>query len=261
MTTLNPASRTAAVAPMRVAGALCGVALAHARASAAEATRQQSSRSTLQPVVIAAQLLGVAEDIVSGARKDPSMVFELMQSEANRRLSALGLATSSQVAALRAEVAALRVEVSVLKGEAGIDLAGAGTADKRLAAAASSDSEAQDAAAPAPPEKGSVTKSPPSQKVAPATKSAPSAKNGPAAKKASPAKKAAPAKRTTPAAKKAATKKPTTQKPVAKKPAAQAAPAQDSADVRPLEGGETSPQGTTTAAVAPEQIDERTDKE
>lgn len=221
MTTPKPAGGPA-VGAARVAGALSDVAVAHLRANAAEAVGQRSGRFPAQPVVIAAQLLGVAEDIVSGARKDPSMVFELMQGEAGRRLSSLGLATSAQVEALRAEVAALRVEVSVLKGESPPD----------------TDDAAQASATHDEP-KAAVTKSPPSRKVAAPTKSPPSAKVAPAKKT---SKKSTPAKKT--AAQKTATKKSAPAEP---------APAQDSAEEK---------QATAAPEQTDErQTDERTDQQ
>ncbi|PID53670.1 MAG: hypothetical protein CSB46_06730 [Micrococcales bacterium] len=70
----------------RIATSLSDVALAHLKANAA-ATRQENP-GKVTPAMIAVQIFGVAEDIVSGVRKDPAVVLELMQTETGKGLGA-----------------------------------------------------------------------------------------------------------------------------------------------------------------------------
>lgn len=96
----------------RIATSLSDVALAHLKANAA-ATRQENP-GKVTPAMIAVQIFGVAEDIVSGVRKDPAVVLELMQTETGKGLGTLGLATSAEVEQLREQVERLSARVDAL---------------------------------------------------------------------------------------------------------------------------------------------------
>lgn len=105
-----------AKASARVATGLADVAIAQVKTNAAtiRATRT-TPESVVHPTVLAANLIGLAEDIVSGTRRDPNWLLEIVRTEAERAVASVGLGTSAELEVARARISRLEDEVERLR--------------------------------------------------------------------------------------------------------------------------------------------------
>lgn len=101
----------------RVAGGVAEVAIAQAR------TTVQDNAHKYPVLSLGVQVLGLAEDLVAGARTDPGMVLDVVRAELERSVNRLGLATTAEVQTLKRRIDTLTQELAAAEDLAAAEAA------------------------------------------------------------------------------------------------------------------------------------------